>query len=132
MASNPEVLIVGAGPGGLSAALTLARLDHSVKIFDNNDSRNKDMPSMTMMITMDGATPSEFRRKALENLLSRHKKVSFEEADIKYTRKLDDGSFEVEDAQGRKWQGKKLVLATGCQDIFPNVKGYGDFWGKGM
>jgi gliotoxin/aspirochlorine biosynthesis thioredoxin reductase len=132
MALDAEVLIVGGGPAGLTAALTLARLSHTVKIFDNNDYRNKKFPTMTMLVGHDGESPAEFRRKAKDNLLQRHQNVSFEERKVAEVKKTEEGLFEVVDDTGKKWTGKKLVLATGCDDIFPDIEGYEQFWGRGM
>jgi thioredoxin reductase len=40
--------------------------------------------------------------------------------------------FEVVDAQGRHWLGRKLVLATGVSDLLPDIPGYESCWVKGM
>jgi len=132
MAPPTDVLIIGGGPAGLMAALALARQLQSSIIFDNNDYRNKPSEDMHLFLTQDHANPSEFREKSKENILSRYDTISCETCTITNARQTEDGSFEVEDDGGRKWQGKKLVLATGVQDIFPEIDGYAECWTKGM
>ncbi|PVI02643.1 FAD/NAD(P)-binding domain-containing protein [Periconia macrospinosa] len=132
MSLDAEVLIIGAGPAGLTAALALARLSHTVKILDNNEYRNKMFPNMTMLVGHDGQSPANFRKECRDNLLSRHPNVSIEETTVIRVSQTEKGQFAAEDALGKKWVGKKLVLATGCEDIFPAIEGYESFWGKGI
>jgi thioredoxin reductase len=91
---------------------------------------------MTLLIAHDGQTPAQFRDEAIQNLTSRHKNVTIENTTIAKVRKIDQGEhkgcFEIVDTEGQKWVGRKLVLSTGCTDIFPDIPGYEDFWGNGM
>jgi gliotoxin/aspirochlorine biosynthesis thioredoxin reductase len=40
--------------------------------------------------------------------------------------------FEVDDVAGRTWRGRKVILATGSQDVLPDTPGYKEAWGKSM
>jgi len=43
-----------------------------------------------------------------------------------------EGGFKVEDTAGSTWKGKKLILATGVEDIYPAIEGYAECWTSGM
>lgn len=61
-----------------------------------------------------------------------------EDADVTSVKKQEaekkggSESFVVADVQGRSWKGRKVILATGSRDIFPEIQGYADVWGNGM
>jgi thioredoxin reductase len=40
--------------------------------------------------------------------------------------------FEVEDATGQCWKGRKVILATGSRDSLPEIPGYEELWGTKM
>ncbi|MGE5832886.1 MAG: FAD-dependent monooxygenase, partial [Acidobacteriota bacterium] len=65
---DADVIIVGAGPAGLSAALILGRACHQVLIFDSNRPRNYAARAIHGFLTRDGIGPFELRRLGLEEL----------------------------------------------------------------
>lgn len=134
MAAPPlyDVLIVGAGAGGLATATGLARQLYHVVVFSHETFRNARAAHMHNFPTWDHQDPSAFRAKAKEDLLARYKTVQFKNTEITLVRKTDGGGFEVTDAQGRSWAGRKLVLAQGSEDSFPDIPGYTDCWAYGM
>jgi thioredoxin reductase len=131
MAPLVDALIIGGGPAGLTVALTLARQVQSSLVFDDSNYRNKKSSSMHLVLTQDSESPADFRIKARENIEANYNTVSFEETSIIRVKKIK-GGFEAENAAGKSWQGKKLILATGVQDLFPAIDGYEECWGKGM
>lgn len=135
MAATPaiyDVLIIGAGPAGLSTALGLARQTYSALVFDSKQYRNRAAERMHNVLTWDHKPPSEFRAAAKENILSRYKSIHFKDATIVSAAKKADGVFEVIDKEHNKYHGKKIALATGVTDVFPDIHGFGDLWGKFM
>ncbi|QIW99544.1 hypothetical protein AMS68_005062 [Peltaster fructicola] len=127
-AKAADVLIIGGGPGGLSAALALARHLHHIIVFDNGYYRNHAAKHMHNVLGWDHQPPTDFRAKAKENILARYDTVQVKNRTVASIRKIMDG-FEATDEDGACYMGKKLVLSQGRSDIFPDIKGYGDCWG---
>lgn len=127
-----DVLIIGAGPAGLSTALGLARQTYSAIVFDSKQYRNAAADRMHNVLSWDHKPPAEFRAAAKENILSRYQSIQFKDATIVSATKRQDGIFEVTDAEKNKYQGKKLALATGVTDVLPDIRGFKDLWGKLM
>jgi thioredoxin reductase len=135
--SSPvDILILGAGPAGLSIATGVARLLHSAIVFSSNTFRNQESQHMHAVPTWDHRDPAEFRAAARRDLLARYGTTSFVDVGIKTIKKSErkDGSslFEAIDDYGKSWWGRKVALATGIKDVFPNIDGYSECWVKGM
>ncbi|KAF2446670.1 FAD/NAD(P)-binding domain-containing protein [Karstenula rhodostoma CBS 690.94] len=131
MAPTIDALIIGGGPAGLTVALTLARQVQTAIVFDDDNYRNKRTTHMHMVLTVDSESPVVFREKSRENITSHYDTIQFEDTTITSVKKID-GGFQVESAGGEKWEGKKLVLATGVSDIFPDIEGYEECWARGI
>ncbi|KAL4756565.1 thioredoxin reductase gliT [Aspergillus foveolatus] len=125
-----DALIIGAGPAGLSTALGLARQTYSAIVFNSNQYRNAFSERMHNVVTWDHKPPSDFRAAARDNIESRYNTIHFRNAKIVSAAKKDDGTFEAVDDQQNKYQGRKLVLATGVTDLLPDIKGFSELWGK--
>jgi thioredoxin reductase len=63
-----DVLIVGGGPAGLQAALTLGRARKRVLLMDGGPRRNAPTAHMNNFVSRDGIAPLEFRREARAQL----------------------------------------------------------------
>lgn len=123
-----DVAVVGAGPAGLAAAATLARQLHTAVVFDSKHYRNSKATAMHMVPGHEGKNPAEFRRESRESL-SKYPTVQFQDAQIDKAEKTAT-QFELTDSTGKKWQFRKLLLAVGSSDIFPNIQGYEPLWGE--
>lgn len=126
-----DVLVIGGGPAGLTAATTLVRQLHTVVVFDSGSYRNHMTKHMHNVPTWDHKDPAEFRAIARKDLLTNYKTCTFEDTEIKSLKEVP-GGFEAEDSNGKTWTGKKVILATGVADDFPNIEGYAECWGKKM
>lgn len=125
-----DVLIVGGGPAGLSAALNLSRMQRTVILCDDARPRNAPSSHLNSFPTRDGIHPQEWRRLA--------------KADIeKYgTTRFFDGAVQSieKQAQGftavlfdlQKIAVRKVILAEGIQDRFPEIPGIQDLWGRSI
>ncbi|UKZ72375.1 hypothetical protein TrVFT333_000004 [Trichoderma virens FT-333] len=127
-----DVLIIGGGPGGLAAATGLARQLYTAVVFDSGVYRNAPTKHMHNVPTWDHRDPADFRAKARSDVLARYDTIKFEKTTIESVRRRDDGRFEAKDINGTVWAGKKIVLASGMRDIFPDIPGYAEAWGRGV
>lgn len=127
-----DVLIIGGGPAGLSAATGLARQLYTAVVFDSGVYRNHLAHAMHNVLTWDHQSPAAFRKKGRDDLLKRYTTISFQDTEVKSVAKTTSGLFEARDAEGKSWLGRKLVIATGVKDVYPDIDGYGECWAKGM
>jgi thioredoxin reductase len=124
-----DVIIVGAGPAGLNAALVLARCLRKVIIFDHGKPRNLKAREMHAFISRDGESPAEFLSKAKKEL----EKYSLEVQKKEITNACKiNGLFKVEDLKGQVYFSKKLLLATGLVDDLPQIQGIDEMYGKSI
>jgi gliotoxin/aspirochlorine biosynthesis thioredoxin reductase len=127
-----DALIIGAGPAGLSVATGLARQLHTAVVFNTGVFRNAKTKHMHNVVGWDHRDPADFRAAGRKDLLARYSTIRFLDVGVESVSKVSDGRFEARDMNGQLWKGKKLVLAMGVKDIFPDIDGYADCWGESM
>ncbi|HEV7868959.1 MAG TPA: NAD(P)/FAD-dependent oxidoreductase [Chthoniobacteraceae bacterium] len=125
-----DVIIIGAGPAGLSAALVLGRCRRKVLVFDSNQPRNSTSAAMHGFITRDGMHPSEFRAVAREQIRS-YPAVEFHDTEVTKVER-GEGQFTATAKDGRRFTARMLLLATGIVDEIPQIEGFHQFWGKSV
>jgi thioredoxin reductase len=132
-----DVVIVGGGPAGLSAALVLGRCRKRVLVVDAGRPRNAASRAMHGYLSRDGIDPHEFLRLGRAEV-DRYG-VEFLDAEVDDARVLSPGespgspgSFEIRIADGRKLRARKLLLATGVRDVLPDIEGAATYYGRGV
>src|ERR1043165_4005826 len=130
MAFDADVIIVGAGPAGLSASLVLARACRTVLVFDHGNPRNAATQHIHGFLSREGINPREFTRIAREDL-KKYDTVKIEHAEVKSTHCVS-GGFEVTLTDGRTFRSIKLLIATGVADNVPEVPGLRDCYGQSV
>src|SRR5918994_7446853 len=126
-----DVIIVGGGPAGLSAALMLGRCRRSVVVFDTNQPRNAATQAVHGFLTRDGVPPREFLRMAREEL-RQYETVSIRDAEVVAAECQPEACFSVSLAGGERVRSRKLLLATGVEDKLPQIDGFRDFYGRSV
>lgn len=125
-----DVIIVGAGPAGLSAALLLGRSRRRVLVCDAGQPRNAVTHALHGFLTRDGIEPAEFLRLAREQLRP------YETVELRQTTVTDairlPTHFELTLRDGRRISSRKLLLATGVVDDLPEIAGLPEFYGRSV
>jgi len=122
-----DVAIVGGGPAGLQAALTLGRIHRKAVVLDDGTYRNIAVPHMHNVLTNDGRPPGEYRAVAHQELAA-YDSVAVRRVRAQGIVRSGD-SFRLQLADGSELTAGALVLATGVRDELPPIAGLGALWG---
>ncbi len=126
-----DCAIIGAGPAGLSAGLVLGRARKNVALFDNGTNRNRVTQKSHGFLTRDGIKPEEFKAIALNELKS-YPSVEYHEKTVVDISRLTNGWFSIKVLEGEEYIAEKVVLATGIQEVFPQVPNIKEYYGKSL
>jgi thioredoxin reductase len=125
-----DVVIVGAGPAGLSAALVLGRCCRKVLLCDSGQPRSWASKAMHAFITRDGLPPDELRRLAREEL-NRYDTVAFWDGVVEHATREPGGTFAVQ-LGDETVHARKLLIATGVVDQLPAIEGIEALFGTSV
>jgi thioredoxin reductase len=125
-----DVVIVGAGPAGLSAALVLGRCRRKVLVCDNGHPRNEASQAMHGFLTRDGMPPREFLRRAREELKP-YTTVTVRDVTVTDAR-CDSNGFVATLESGETVESRKLLIATGVRDKVPRIEGIDELYGRSV
>lgn len=124
-----DVIIVGGSFSGLSAALALARSGRLVFVLDDNDACNKNSEKAYNILTNDGLSPADIKRKAIADV-TKYKRASFHSTTAS---QISAGNLlTVKTADGTSYMSRAVLLCTGVIDIVPNIPGFAECWGKSI
>jgi thioredoxin reductase len=126
-----DVVIVGGGPAGLSAALMLGRCRRAVLVCDTGKPRNRFSHAMHGYLSRDGMNPAEFLQAARRDLAP-YDTVELRDVEVVAAECTPDGRFEVALAGGARVRSRKLLIATGVSDNVPDIDGIGDLYGRSV
>ncbi|MBL8953990.1 MAG: NAD(P)/FAD-dependent oxidoreductase [Myxococcaceae bacterium] len=120
-----DVLVVGGGPGGLQAALTLGRARKRVLVADGGPRRNAVAGHLNNFVSRDGIAPADFRREARAQL-AKYPNVVLRDAGVEAITG-SRGDFRAGDVRARR-----VLLATGMIDQPPAIEGLAPLWGHSV
>ncbi|MDQ3366592.1 MAG: NAD(P)/FAD-dependent oxidoreductase [Myxococcota bacterium] len=130
-----DVVIVGGGPAGLSAALVLGRARKQVLLFDAGAPRNSSASHVHGFLTRDGIPPLEMRKLARAELAP-YETVKLRTARVQSIELLPgdplrEGRFLVH-ADGETVAARRVLLCVGVVDQVPAMPGYRELWGSSV
>lgn len=125
-----DVIIVGGGPAGCSAALLLARSCRKVLLIDAGNHRNRQSQGIHNYLTRDGIHPRDFHLHTQKELAAY--KVEIVKGLAVSAKKLTDKGFEIKDENNNEYLGRRLLIATGVKDEIPAIPGMQELWGKSI
>jgi thioredoxin reductase len=121
-----DVIVVGGGPAGLSAALVLGRCRRQVLVCDSGRPRNARSRSLNGYLSRDGIAPSDFLalgRAELTRYDVEQRRVTVRDVTP------SAGGFDVVLATGERVAARTVLLATGVRDHLPDIPGLTDCYG---
>ncbi|HEX9369083.1 MAG TPA: NAD(P)/FAD-dependent oxidoreductase [Vicinamibacterales bacterium] len=125
-----DVIVVGAGPAGLSAALMLGRSRRRVLVCDTGTPRNAAARTIHGLLSRDGIAPLELLRIAREQLRP-YDTVELRDVEVTAA-ECRDARFRVTLAGGSTLDTRKLLIATGVVDNLPDLPGFTRLYGASV
>lgn len=123
-----DVVVAGGGLAGLAGALTLARARRSVLVIDAGQPRNAPAARAHGYLSRDGVPP-------LELLAAGHAEVAgyggtIIMGTVTSLARLPGGGFAVTLADGTGRRARRVLVATGLVDEYPDIPGLAERWGR--
>ncbi len=129
-ANRYDVVVVGGGAAGLSAALVLGRARRRVLVVDAGTPRNAPAVHMHGFLSRDGMPPADLLAAGRAEIAG----YGVEPVDdaVAGTDRETEHGFTVRLAGGRKLTARRILLATGLRDGLPDIPGVRDRWGRDL
>ena len=125
-----DVIIIGAGPAGISAALYAKRANKSVLVLYHGESQLEKAHLIDNYYGFDGGiSGSDLYEGGINQAKSLGVEVKNEE--VLHISMNAEMNYEVKTGQN-EYMGKTLILATGNKKLRPNIKGAAEFEAKGI
>jgi len=121
-----DVVIVGGGAAGLSAALVLGRARRGVAVVDAGSPRNAPAAHMQGFLSRDGMPPAEL-------LAAGRAEVRGYGVELIEDRVIGiEAGFAVRLAGGRVLEARRILVAVGVRDELPEIPGVRERWGRDL
>ena len=125
-----DVIVVGGSYAGMAASLQLLRARRSVLVIDAGTRRNRFARHAHGFLGQDGVDPAEIVRTARAQLQAYPTLTWIEDTAEAVTGQKD--AFAVMTAQGSRYEGRRVLFATGVSDALPRIEGLAERWGTSV
>ena len=122
-----DVIIIGSGPAGISAAIYLKRAKKNILIISNGKSALEKAEKIENYYGIESISGKELYEVGLEQAKRLQIPIEIDE--------VTNISFEnnfVVTTPNREYEAKNVIIATGTNRISPKIKGIKEFEGKGV
>ncbi|MDQ0895074.1 NAD(P)/FAD-dependent oxidoreductase [Agromyces ramosus] len=126
-----DVIIVGGGSAGLSAALMLVRARRRVLVLDGGAPRNRFAAHMHGVLGRDGWSPLELLAQGRAEVERYGGVVRTAEVASASAEHGSEPGFAVSLATGERHVARRMLVATGLRDELPGIPGLAEQWGNG-
>lgn len=124
-----DVIVIGGGPAGLSAALWAARYRRRVLLVDAGEQRNRATLHSHGYLGADGISPGDLLTRGRADLVQYD--VAVQHSRVTTVCRSED-EFHLVFEDGASVAGQRLVVATGVVDILPEIDGLHDHFGSSI
>jgi thioredoxin reductase len=126
--SEHDVVVLGGGAAGLSAALVLSRARRDVVVVDAGKPRNAPAAHMHGFLSRDGLPPRDLLSLGRAEVEAYGGRILDADADdLIGTR---SGRFEVRLDDGTRLSARRLLATTGLRDELPHIAGLHERFGR--
>ncbi len=133
--NNHDVLVVGGGAAGLSAALVLARARRRVAVVDAGEPRNAPAAHMHGFLGWDGASPATLLEQGRDEVTGYGGELLADTVtDIRPVADGEPGGprFDATLDDGRAMSARRVLVTTGLRDELPDIPGVAERWGRDL
>ncbi len=123
-----DCIIIGAGPGGLQAAIYLGRFNRKVLLIDRTGGRTAHAKSIENFLTRKEISGIEIIERGLEQARSFHVEVL--RGTVSKVLKKD--GFEVETQEGGRYVSRFVIVSSGVVDNYPPITDLHQYLGKSL
>lgn len=123
-----DAIVIGGGPAGLSAALTLGRSRRKTLLLDAGEARNERATASHGFLSRDGVSPAALAQECREQLSPYDVEISRR---VARTASVSSEGFVVA-LPDATVSAKALILATGVRDVLPPIAGVAERWGRSV
>lgn len=121
-----DVVVIGGGAAGLSAALVLGRARRGVVVVDAGAPRNAPAAHMQGFLSRDGMAPGELLAAGRAEL------ATYGVGVLQDTVVGVDAGFVVRLGSGATLRARRLLVTTGVRDELPDLPGVRERWGRDL
>ena len=123
-----DVVVVGAGAAGLSAALVLSRARRRVLVVDAGEPRNAPAQHMHGFLSRDGMPPAHLLDEGRREVAGYGTEIR--RGTVRELVSCGDKGFLVLLDDRTRVMARRLVVTTGLRDELPDVPGLRERWAR--